>query len=119
MVGGGNYGQGSSREHAAMAPRYLGVKMVIVKSFARIHAANLVNFGILPVTFASEEDYGRLEAGDEWEVKDVRKQIQAGATIVMRNLTKGVDIHLKHALTPRQVAIVLDGGLLNHIKNEA
>ncbi len=119
VAGGSNYGQGSSREHAAMAPRYLGVKLVVAKSFARIHAANLINFGILPLTFASEADYNAISQGDEWEVRDVRKQIQAGNTVVVRNLTKGVDIQMKHALTPRQVAIVLDGGLLNHIRNTA
>jgi aconitate hydratase len=117
VVGGGNYGQGSSREHAAMAPMYLGVKLAVAKSFARIHAANLVNFGILPLTFANEADYDRVAQGDEWEIKDVRQAIQAGKTVTVHNVRSGEHIQLTHSLTPRQVAILLDGGLLNHIKN--
>ena len=119
IVGGSNYGQGSSREHAAMAPMYLGVKAVMTKSFARIHAANLVNFGILPLTFADESDFDRLDQGDEWEIPNVRAAIQAGNVLTVRNLTKGRHIQVRHALMPRQVAIVLDGGLLNHIKRSA
>lgn len=119
VVGGSNYGQGSSREHAAMAPRYLGVKLVVAKSFARIHAANLVNFGILPLTFSSESDYDALQQGDEWEVKDVRAAIQKSDTVVIHNITKNTDITFKHSLTPRQVAIILAGGLLNYIHDTA
>ncbi len=116
VVGGSNYGQVSSREHAAMAPMYLGVKLVVARSFARIHAANLVNFGILPLTFVNETDYDLMEQGDEWEIKGVRQQVQQGDVVTVRNLSKGRSVRLRHALTPRQVAILLDGGLLNHIK---
>lgn len=119
LVGGSNYGQGSSREHAAMAPMFLGIKLVVAKSFARIHAANLVNFGILPVVFTGEADYDALAQGDEWEVKDVRRQITAGAMMTIHNVTLNKDFTVRHDLTPRQVAIVLDGGLLNHIRNTA
>ncbi len=119
VVGGSNYGQGSSREHAAMAPMYLGVKLVVAKSFARIHAANLVNFGILPLTFVNDADYDRLEQGDEWDIADVRSAIQAGPVVTVRNVSKGDTLQLKHALTPRQIEIILDGGLLNHIKQTA
>lgn len=116
VVGGSNYGQGSSREHAAMAPMYLGIKLVVAKSFARIHAANLVNFGILPLTFVNDADYDGLNQGDEWDIPDVRAAIQAGPVVTVRNVTKGSTLQLKHALTPRQIEIILDGGLLNHIK---
>ncbi len=119
VVGGGNYGQGSSREHAAMAPMYLGVKAVMAKSFARIHAANLVNFGILPLTFANEADFEQIEQGDEWELPNVRSAIQTSSVLSVRNLSKGTAFQVRHALTPRQVAIVLDGGLLNHIRRGA
>jgi len=119
VVGGSNYGQGSSREHAAMAPMYLGVKLAVAKSFARIHAANLVNFGILPLTFVNEADYDAVDQGDEWELVNVRQAIQEGNVLTVRNLTKGSDIQLRHALSPRQVRILLDGGLLNHIKQSA
>jgi len=119
VIGGSNYGQGSSREHAAMAPRYLGIRFVIAKSFARIHAANLVNFGILPLTFVNEGDYDQIDQGDELEITNARAAIQSGNIITIRNVSKGRDMLFRHALTPRQVAIVLDGGLLNHIKNTA
>jgi aconitate hydratase len=119
VVGGSNYGQGSSREHAAMAPGFLGVKVVVAKSFARIHAANLVNFGILPLTFAHEADYDGLGQGDEWEIKGIRSAIASGNTVIVHNITQNRDIEFKHSLTPRQVAIVLDGGLLNHIRKSA
>ena len=78
IVGGAIYGQGSSREHAALAPLYLGVKAVLVKSFARIHRANLINAGILPLTFANEADYDKIDQGDELELANVRKAIEAG-----------------------------------------
>jgi aconitate hydratase len=116
VVGGVNYGQGSSREHAALAPMYLGLKAVITKSFARIHHANLVNVGILPLTFADETDFDRLEQGDEWEITDVRAALQAGKNLTLRNLTKGITFEVTYSLTDRQVEILLGGGLLNYIK---
>lgn len=114
VVGGHNYGQGSSREHAALAPLYLGVKAVLAKSFARIHRANLINFGILPLVFANEQDYGQLSLDDRLEIANLRGQLQSGPEITVVNRSTGRSIVLYHHLTARQLAIILDGGLLNH-----
>ena len=114
IVGGSNYGQGSSREHAALAPLYLGVKAVLVKSFARIHRANLINAGILPLEFADESDYDKIDLGDSLVIANVREQITGGDTIVITDTSKNVDITAKCALTDRQRAIILSGGLLNY-----
>lgn len=119
VVGGINYGQGSSREHAALAPMFLGVKAVITKSFARIHRANLVNFGILPLTFASEADYNQVSQGDDLEIHDVREGLQEGPELVVKNLSRGTEFRVKHGLTGRQVEIILAGGLLNYTKKQA
>jgi aconitate hydratase len=116
VVGGANYGQGSSREHAALAPMYLGLKAVVAKSFARIHHANLVNVGILPLTFADEAGFDGLEQGDEWEMAGVRAALQKGDDLTVRNLTKGTAFEVTHSLTERQVKVLLGGGLLNYIK---
>jgi aconitate hydratase len=115
VVAGSNYGQGSSREHAALAPMYLGLRIVIARSFARIHRANLVNFGILPLTFASEEDYAQVEQGDQLEIAGVPEALRAGDTVTVKNLSKGTRFRAKHDLSPRQVEILLGGGLLNYI----
>ncbi len=117
IVGGENYGQGSSREHAALAPMYLGVKAVITKSFARIHLANLINFGIIPFTFANPADYDRIDQGDSLEFPDVKKHIAAGSAVIMRNSTKNVDIPVTYNLTGRQKQIIFAGGLLNYTKS--
>lgn len=120
VVGGENYGQGSSREHAALAPMYLGVKAKIVKSFARIHRANLVNFGILPLTFANPADYDRIDQGDDLRLLDVRKAVQSGAeTVTVENRTKGLTFQAKLGLTRRQSDIILAGGLLNYTRSRA
>jgi len=116
IVGGVNYGQGSSREHAALAPMYLGVKAVVAQSFARIHHANLVNMCILPLTFADGTTYDALEQGDEWEITDVHAALRAGRSLTVRNLTRGTAFEATYSLTPRQVEIVLAGGLLNYVK---
>jgi aconitate hydratase len=116
IVGGDNYGQGSSREHAALAPMYLGLKMVLTKSFARIHLANLINFGILPLTFADPADYDKVAQGDTLQLPMVADIISTGADLMVKNLTKGVDIPVTYSLTPRQVAIVRAGGLLNYTR---
>ena len=116
VVGGLNYGQGSSREHAALAPMYLGVKAVLAKSFARIHRANLINFGILPLTFLREEDYDRVEEGDTLEIKQARRQLQEGESITVINARSGESYTTAHSLTTRQIAVVLAGGLLNYTK---
>ena len=115
IVGGANYGQGSSREHAALAPLYLGVKAVITKSFARIHAANLINAGILPLTFADPADYDKLAEGDEIVLSDIFAAVEAGS---MTLSTKAGDkIKLDCAYSPRQIAILKAGGLLPYTKS--
>ncbi len=119
IVGGSNYGQGSSREHAALAPLYLGIKAVIVKSFARIHMANLINAGIIPMTFADETDYDRIDQMDELSIHSVIDQIQNGDTVTVTNVTKGFDFLVSVALSPRQKDMLIAGGLLNYTKNNA
>jgi aconitate hydratase len=116
VVGGGNYGQGSSREHAALAPLHLGLKMVLAKSFARIHAANLVNAGILALVFEGAADYERVAQGDELEATGLREALTRGPTVRVRDLTQGFDFTARHSLSPRQVEVVLAGGALNYVK---
>lgn len=116
VIGGDNYGQGSSREHAALAPKYLGLQAVIVKSFARIHLANLINFGILPLTFSNPSDYDLINQGDELEIKDVRKIISENGVLKARIVRNNSYIVLNYSLTPRQKEIVLAGGALNYVK---
>jgi len=116
IVGGENYGQGSSREHAALAPMYLGVKWVLAKSFARIHKANLVNFGIIPLTFADPADYDKIENGDRFRATDVRGSIERNEPLTLKNETKGTEIKAEYDLSERQRQTLLDGGLLNHVK---
>ncbi|MGN0499493.1 MAG: aconitate hydratase [Acutalibacteraceae bacterium] len=116
IVGGSNYGQGSSREHAALAPLYLGVKAVLVKSFARIHRSNLINAGILPLTFENEADYDEISQGDVLSMPDVKEAVKAGKDIVITNKTTGKQIIAKCELTDRTKEIILEGGLLNYTK---
>jgi len=116
IIGGTNYGQGSSREHAALAPMYLGVTAVITKNFARIHLANLVNFGILPLTFVNEADYELFEQGDEIELNV--KGLD-GKTLVLRNKTKGKEVSVTTPLSPRDIEVVRAGGSLAHVKLKA
>ena len=116
ILGGHNYGQGSSREHAALAPMYLGIKAVLVKSFARIHRANLVNFGILPLIFVREEDYDVLAEGDLLIIKDLPSQLKERDEIILTRLSNGDTFSLQHGLSRRQVEIILAGGLLNKVK---
>jgi len=117
IVGGENYGQGSSREHAALAPRFLGVRVVIAKSFARIHHTNLVNFGIIPLEFVDKEDYNKFSLGDEIRIDNVIEALKEGRDIVVKNMTTGEEIRLTYNLAPRQRDILLAGGLLNWIKS--
>lgn len=113
IVAGENYGQGSSREHAAITPRYLGLRAVIAKSFARIHWQNLANFGILAFEFADPDDYDRINQGDVLHFDEVRKALQTGAPISVRNITgQGDDIPLRHRLSERQIRAVLAGGII-------
>ena len=116
IVGGANYGQGSSREHAALAPLYVGVKAVLVKSFARIHRANLINAGILPLEFINENDYDKLSLFDELELLNVKEEILSGDTVTILNKTTGETITAKCELTQRQKDIAVCGGLLNYTK---
>ncbi len=117
VIGGSNYGQGSSREHAALAPLYLGVKAVITKSFARIHMANLINAGIVPMTFANEADYDRIDQDDELLIENIAGQIAAGDTIKVTNATKGFDFDCSVSFSERQKQMLYAGGLLNYTKN--
>jgi len=117
IIGGANYGQGSSREHAALVPLYLGVKAVIAKSFARIHAANLINNGIIPITFENPDDYDRFELGDELELPDVRHRILNGDSISIVNTTKNITVTGVVSLSERQKQMLCAGGLLNYTKN--
>jgi len=116
VVAGHNYGQGSSREHAALAPRYLGLRAVIAKSFARIHWQNLVNFGILPLTFADSADFDQIVEGDLLVLPNIRAAIRSGRQVVLLNKTKDEQYHVEHALSPRQVEIVLVGGQINQFR---
>ncbi len=116
VIAGQNYGQGSSREHAALAPLYLGVKAVIAKSYARIHAANLANTGILPLQFQNEADYDAISQMDELVLPHVQKEIREGLPVTLINQTKHVEMKLNAVLTPRQRDMVLAGGLLNYTK---
>jgi aconitate hydratase len=120
IVAGQNYGQGSSREHAAMCPMYLGVKAILTKSFARIHHDNLVNFGVVPLTFAHEADYDAIEPGDVLEMHDISRQVRDGsATLEMVNISKGTTIITHLNLLPRLRQILLAGGLLNFVGQAA
>jgi len=114
IIGGHNYGQGSSREHAALAPKHLGIKAVITKSFARIHLQNLINFGILPLTFVREEDYERIDQGDLLVIDNLRECVKNNS-ITVRNVNRDSSFEVKHSLTPRQVEIMLAGGLLKYV----
>ena len=116
IIGGANYGQGSSREHAALVPLYLGIKAVIAKSFARIHCANLINAGIMPFTFANPDDYDKIDTDDTLALPDIRRRIENGEAVVLENLTKGEKYELAYDYSERQTAMILDGGLLNYTK---
>ena len=118
IVGGSNYGQGSSREHAALAPLYLGIKAVIVKSFARIHVANLINAGIIPLTFANEADYDRISLGDRLVLSDVRGRLTRREPLVLTNETTGEEIALNTGFSDRQIEMLLAGGLLDYTRQQ-
>ena len=118
IVGGENYGQGSSREHAALAPRHLGLRCGVAKSFARIHWQNLVNFGILPLTFADQADYDRLEQGDELLLKEVIPALRsAGGELKLHNRTRKTDYPVTHNLSERQIELIETGSLIDYVRN--
>lgn len=118
IVSGLNYGQGSSREHAALAPMSLGIKGVIAKSFARIHRSNLINFGVLPMIFVDEKDYERLDMDDEISISDARGAIGGNNVVTIQNITKGYSFHATIDLSERERSVLLEGGLLNYIKKK-
>ena len=118
IVGGANYGQGSSREHAALAPLYLGVKIVITKSFARIHRSNLINAGILPFTFVNENDYDKISQGDKLSCENLIESIKKGENIIVKNLTTGEQIECICELSDRAKDIILAGGLLDYTREQ-
>lgn len=116
ILGGENYGQGSSREHAALAPMYLGIKAVIAKGFARIHRANLINFGIMPLTFVNSADYDGIDQGDVLKLADLKAAVPSGEPLKVANVTKGTELEVELGASPRQADILLAGGLLNYTK---
>lgn len=116
IVAGHNYGQGSSREHAALAPMYLGIKAVLAKSFARIHLANLINFGILPLTFVNEEDYDSIDEMDTLVLRDL-DNLKGGSEIIVENKTKGQQYPVKVMISEEDVPVLQAGGMLNYIKS--
>lgn len=116
IIGGVNYGQGSSREHAALAPLQLGVKGVIAKSFARIHMANLINSGIIPMVFENEKDYDLIDMNDELVIENAKQQILSGDELIVKNATKDKTFKVKVLLSQRQVNMILAGGLLNYTR---
>ena len=118
ILGGQNYGQGSSREHAALVPLYLGIKAVIAKSFARIHVANLINFGIVPMTLADEKDYEKIAEGDALVIEGFADAIRNSDSVTLVNTKNGTRVALKLTLTARQREILLAGGMLNYTKNQ-
>ena len=118
ILGGHNYGQGSSREHAALVPLYLGVKAVIAKSFARIHLANLINFGIVPLTLENEDDYELISLGDEFTIEGWRDAVQGSESVTLKDKTNEKEIKLRLSLSERQREILLAGGTLNYTKNK-
>jgi aconitate hydratase len=112
IVGGDNYGQGSSREHAALAPRYLGLRVVLAISFARIHWQNLVNFGVVPLTFQNPEAIGQITQGDVVRFQGLAEQLKSGRDVAVENTTRGETIAARHDLSARQVAMIIAGGLI-------
>ena len=119
IVGGESYGEGSSREHAAICPMFLGVRVVLAKSFQRIHSDNLINFGILPLTFENPQDYEGIDQGDELEIQGAAAAVAAGRPLLLRNRSKGVDVPAICSLSGRQQEIVLAGGALSLQKKKS
>lgn len=116
IVGGHNYGQGSSREHAALSPLHLGIQAVVAKSFARIHRRNLISQGILPLVFAEEDDYKRVGEGDRWKIEDVREKVSSGESSLVATNADGEEMTLEARLMPRERKILLAGGMLKYLR---
>jgi len=120
IIGGENYGQGSSREHAALAPMYLGIRAVVAKSFARIHRQNLINFGILPIRLVDPADYDKISQLDNLEIPGAAGALRQGSTSLdLIDKTSGVTLKVAHDLSPREAEVVLAGGRLNYIRSRA
>ncbi len=119
VIGGSNYGQGSSREHAALVPLYLGIKAVVAKSYARIHCANLANMGLIPLQFVNEDDYDRIDQMDDLRLPHIKEELEQGNQVTLEDVTKGITIQVEAQLTKRQRAMVIAGGLLNYTKGKA
>ncbi|TFW29322.1 aconitate hydratase [Massilia horti] len=117
VVGGANYGQGSSREHAALGPEYLGLRAVLAKGFARIHAQNLINFGVMPLYFLEPSEYDAIEQGDVLRLSGLRHALEHGHELTVENLTRKQQFRMRHVMSPRQVQLILEGGLINWIKD--
>ena len=118
IVAGLSYGQGSSREHAALCPMYMGVKAIIAKSMERIHNANLINFGILPLNFKDEKDYDGIDQADELEIPEIKETLKTGKNLIVKNITKGTEFEATYDLSDRQKEILLAGGTLSFIKKK-
>lgn len=118
VIGGENYGQGSSREHATLAPRYLGLRVIIAKSFARIHWQNLINFGIVPLVFVESYAYDAVQSGDELLIRDLQT-LRDAQLLEIENTTRQPRIAAEHTFSPRQVEILLSGGLISWIRQHA
>jgi aconitase A len=116
VVGGSNYGQGSSREHAALGPQFLGLRAVVVKSLARIHSQNLINFGVLPLTLVDPADYVAIQAGDVLRLVGVRRALAEESELVVESVTRQRSFQVRHSMSRRQVQFVLSGGLINWMK---
>lgn len=116
IIAGDNYGQGSSREHAALAPLYLGVKAVIARSFARIHKANLINNGIIPMEFKEESDYNSIDLVDDLVIDNVKRSLETG-TVKIKNVTKGIEFEVTVNLTEKEIDVINVGGRLNYVKH--
>jgi len=117
IVAGLSYGQGSSREHAALCPMYMGVKAVIAKSMERIHNANLINFGILPLNFKDEKDYDGIDQGDQLEIPNIKTSLEESKNLIVKNKTKGTGFEATYVLSDRQKNVLLAGGTLSYMKN--
>ena len=118
VVGGENYGQGSSREHAALAPMYLGIKAILAKSYARIHRSNLINFGILPLTFKDQDEFEKVQQGDRLKIENIQKGLKKDELLRVGNVTQQRVFEVFHGLNNREIEIMLAGGLLNYIRGQ-
>src|SRR3989338_11286939 len=118
VIGGRNYGQGSSREHAAIAPRYLGIRAVLAKSYARIHRKNLINFGVLPLTFDNPDDYNHIEQGDKLHMEDIHASLQNSTPILIKNATKGRTFRTTFSFSPHELESLMKGSLIAAVRKK-